>query len=341
MKSAFPYSSLYRWYEFHHRELPWRETTNPYYIYLSEVILQQTRVQQGMEYYHRFVSTFPTVYALAHADEDQVLRLWQGLGYYSRARNLHKAAQMIVGDAATADEVLFPDTMEALKQLPGVGDYTAGAIAAFAYNLPYPALDGNVYRVLARYADCDIAFDTTGGKKHFHQLAEQLLDRENARLFDSAIMELGAIHCVPVHPDCVHCPLTESCQAYAHHTVELLPVRKPRIKPIDRDLHYLFYITPARETLIHRRGEGDIWAHLYELIPTDLLPSSEYPLAQPSAQYTHVLSHQKIHATFHIVAVDELPQVDGAIRVRLDELDDYGFSRLTIRFFDDMLPLFA
>ena len=171
------YRLLYDWYEANHRILPWRETENPYYIWLSEIILQQTRVVQGMDYYHRFVTTYPTIEMLAAAAEDDVLRLWQGLGYYSRARNLHRAAQMIVGNQASSirqntsdnsnytSEIRFPKTFNELRSLPGVGDYTAGAIASFAYNLPYPALDGNVYRVLARLNDCEMAFDTSAGKK--------------------------------------------------------------------------------------------------------------------------------------------------------------------------------
>lgn len=338
MFTAENYISLYRWYESHKRELPWRETSDAYAIWLSEIILQQTRVAQGMEYYLRFLAELPTVVDLAEADEDRVLRLWQGLGYYTRARNLHKAAKMIVteNEAAGRARTDFPETYEALRRLPGVGDYTAGAIAAFAYDLPHPALDGNVYRVLSRLTDCETPFDTTAGKKHFHAVAEELLDREHPRLFDSAIMELGAIHCVPREPDCEHCPLHEECLAYAHGTVELLPVRKERTKVRERELHYTLYITPAGETLIRQRGEGDIWAHLWEFVPSKM---ADTKLGHETAvrRYTHILSHQKIKATFRQVLVDSLPLIEGCKAVRLDELDDYAFSRLTLRYLNDII----
>ena len=183
MPNSLIYSRLYEWYDLNRRALPWRETEDPYAIWLSEIILQQTRVLQGLEYYRRFLARWPSVEDLAAADEAEVLREWQGLGYYSRARNLHKAAQMIVEKGWLP----FPNTFEDLRALPGVGEYTAGAIASFAYNLPYPAMDGNVYRVVARLMDIDEAFDTTAGKKLFHQKIEELLDRENPRLFNSAI----------------------------------------------------------------------------------------------------------------------------------------------------------
>ena len=187
------HTALYRWYEQNHRVLPWRDSDDPYAIWISEIILQQTRVAQGMDYFMRFMQRFPDVRTLAAANEDEVLRCWQGLGYYSRARNLHKAAKMIVEHGWLP----FPQTFEQIRRLPGVGDYTAGAIASFAYNLPYPAMDGNVYRVVARLFDCDIPFDTTQGKRHFHQLIEQILDRMNARMFTSALMEFGELHCNP------------------------------------------------------------------------------------------------------------------------------------------------
>ena len=249
MNRELLYNKLIEWYEVNHRILPWRETDDPYKIWISEIILQQTRVAQGMEYYHRLITRFPDIQSLADAEEDEVLLYWQGLGYYSRARNLHKAAQLmknhaifhqamrLLGDKARGEEIFA-----ALRSMPGVGDYTAGAIASFAFNLPYPALDGNVYRVLSRLYDCEIAFDTTQGKKHFRQLAEELLDKERPRLFNSAIMELGALHCVPTVPDCSTCPLNTWCKALTNNTVELLPVRKPRPKVRDRYLEYTIYI---------------------------------------------------------------------------------------------------
>ena len=315
------YRHLYHWYEINHRILPWRETEDPYAIWLSEIILQQTRVAQGMEYYMRFLNRWPTVEDLAKADEAEVLREWQGLGYYSRARNLHKAAQMIGSS--------FPKTFEEIRALPGVGDYTAGAIASFAYNLPYPAMDGNVYRVVARLLDIDEAFDTSAGKKLFHKKIEELLDREHPRLFNSAIMEFGALHCTPALGDaCMTCPLQECCMGYAHGTAEVLPVRKPRPKVRDRWFTYHVYLC-GDETLIRRREEKDIWYHLYEFPCEEGQTEDKYP-------FTHVLSHQKLHARFIVHNVQKMPDIAGTICIRWDELNDYALSRLTLRALDTM-----
>lgn len=334
------YQPLYDWYATHKRALPWRETTDPYAIWLSEVILQQTRVAQGIEYYYRFTQTFPSVDDLARAEEQTVMRLWQGLGYYSRARNLHKAAQMIVGQIGH-----FPATFDELRKLPGVGDYTAGAIASFAYDLSYPALDGNVYRVLSRLHDCSIPFDTTEGKKHFHHLAEQVLDTSHPRLFNSAIMELGALHCVPQNPDCTRCPFAYECAAFAHHTVELLPVRKPRPKITDRFFNYYIPIIEQSDamgnsllTFIHYRTDKDIWHHLYEF---PLKEDDHLYDSQRYTDFTHILSHQRIHARFHIWQgqKDEiLARLRNTLNdtqdyklIKWEELDDYALSRLTLK----------
>ncbi len=332
------YTSLYRWYDVHHRVLPWRETDDPYKIWLSEVILQQTRVSQGMDYYHRFVDAFPTVADLAAADEDEVLRLWQGLGYYSRARNLNKAAKLVAEryQPSMADQPAFPATFDELRALPGVGDYTAGAIASFAYDLPYPALDGNVYRVLARLSDCEIPFDTSAGKRHFHQLAQELLDREHPRLFNSAIMEFGALHCLPAAPDCEACPLQVFCSAYSAGTVSLLPVRKPRPKLRDRWFAYTICITPTRATLIRQRTDKDIWHHLYEFPLTELPTEAEWQSFSPSSgseavSFTHILSHQRLHARFFIVPVNSLPTLPDSLAVTWEDLDRYALSRLTLK----------
>ncbi len=347
MSNSYIYSRLYAWYDSNRRVLPWRETDDAYAIWLSEIILQQTRVAQGMEYYMRFVSRWPNVEALAAADESEVLREWQGLGYYSRARNLHKAAQMIVERQKTASlkeesPILFPRTFEELRALPGVGDYTAGAIASFAYNMPYPAMDGNVYRVVARLFDIDEAFDTTSGKKLFHKQIEGLLDRENARLFNSAIMEFGALQCTPVLGDnCSVCPLQSVCMAYAHGTADLLPVRKPRLKLRDRWLEYHVYVcrevtgeglqvTGETYTLLRRReNPKDIWYHLYEFPCEEL--TNEQPQGKAVFACTHVLSHQRIHARFYVHKVKELPNLPGTFRVSWPALDDHALSSLTLR----------
>lgn len=314
------YRQLYNWYAQNRRVLPWRETEDPYAIWLSEIILQQTRVAQGMEYYMRFLARWPRVQDLANADEAEVLREWQGLGYYSRARNLHKAAKMIT---------TFPKTFEELRALPGVGDYTAGAIASFAYDLPYPAMDGNVYRVVARLMDIDEAFDTSAGKKLFHKEIEKLLDRAHPRLFNSAIMEFGALYCTPVLGDaCATCPLQSMCKGYAHGTAGLLPVRKPRPKVRDRWFTYHIY-TDGEQTLLQRRENKDIWYHLYEFPCEEKQTEDAYP-------FTHVLSHQKIHARFLVHKVQKMPELPGTIVIRWDDLNDYALSRLTLRALDTL-----
>lgn len=335
MNQALFYNKLYTWYEQNHRILPWRETQDPYKIWISEIILQQTRVAQGMDYYHRITERFPDVESLAAATEDELMRYWQGLGYYSRARNMHAAAKQIVNGE---NGVIFPRTWEEIRQLKGVGDYTAGAIASFAYNMPYPALDGNVYRVLSRLYDSDVIFDTTAGKKHFHHLAEELLDHQQPRLFNSAIMEFGALYCTPTSPDCDECPLQEFCLAYTHHTVELLPLRKPRPTLRDRYLHYAIYLTEDRQTLLHQRMKKDIWQHLWEFPLTetedaDTIPAQSYPDCTPvrQLQLLHVLSHQRLHARYTIYKVKQLPTIADTITIELDDLDQYALSRLTLR----------
>ena len=352
MNRGLLYKELEEWYEKHHRILPWRETDDPYKIWISEIILQQTRVAQGMEYYHRLITRFPDIQSLADAEEDEILLYWQGLGYYSRARNLHKAAQLmkdheifhqamrLLGDKAIRRKVKGEEIFAALKSMPGVGDYTAGAIASFAFDLPYPALDGNVYRVLSRLYDCEIAFDTTEGKKHFRKLAEDLLDREHPRLFNSAIMELGALHCVPMAPDCHTCPLNTWCKALANNTVELLPVRKPRPKVRDRYLEYTIYITPEKTTLVHQRKGNDIWKHLWEFVCAER--TSEEAIrrkvkGEKALELTHVLSHQKLHTRFVIKNVPELPEIPDTLVVKLSELDNYAFSRLTLNAIEKLL----
>ena len=355
MNKDLLYKELEEWYEVNHRILPWRETEDPYKIWISEIILQQTRVAQGMEYYHRLVTRFPDIQSLADAAEDEVLLYWQGLGYYSRARNMHKAAQLMKnhemfhqamrllgdkargekeGDEAIRRKVKGEEIFAALKSMPGVGDYTAGAIASFAFNMPYPALDGNVYRVLSRLYDCEIAFDTTQGKKHFRKLAEELLDRERPRLFNSAIMELGALVCLPTKPMCDECPLRTWCKALVNNTIELLPVRKPRTKVKDRYLEYTIYITPENKTLIHQRKGNDIWKHLWEFVCAEHTGDEAIrreARGERTVELTHVLSHQKLHARFVIKNVSELPEIPDTLVVSLNDLDNYAFSRLTLK----------
>ena len=347
MPNSFVYSNLYRWFESNRRILPWRETEDAYCIWLSEVILQQTRVAQGLDYYMRFVARWSRVEDLAAADEAEVLREWQGLGYYSRARNLHKAAQMIVANGWAP----FPTRFEDIRSLPGIGDYTAGAIASFAYDQPYPAMDGNVYRVVARMLDMDEPFDTTAGKKLFHQHIEKFLDRAHPRLFNSAIMEFGALHCTPVLGDnCLSCPLQSVCLGYAHGTAELLPVRKPRPKVRDRWFTYHIYLNDQMVndqmanvfTLIRKReNPKDIWYHLYEF-PCEESDSeaiqqrSNLTSNSEAVSLTHILSHQKIHARYIIHKVQKMPELPGTLLIPWEDLNEYALSRLTLRALDKL-----
>lgn len=260
-------NTIISWFRENGRALPWRETRDPYAIWLSEIILQQTRIAQGWEYWERFMAQYPTVVDLAAAHEDEVLKLWQGLGYYSRARNLHTAAKQIVALGH------FPDTLEGIKQLKGVGDYTAAAIGSFAFDIPAAVVDGNVYRVLARYFGIDTPINSTQGKKEFAALAQSLLPSSKASDFQSslslvaaynqAMMDFGAIQCTPQSPKCLLCPLAETCEAMRTNRVAELPVKQKTMKVKTRHLSYI-YIRCKGETAIHRRGEGDIWQGLWE-----------------------------------------------------------------------------
>lgn len=260
-------NTIISWFRENGRALPWRETRDPYAIWLSEIILQQTRIAQGWEYWERFMAQYPTVQDLAAAHEDEVLKLWQGLGYYSRARNLHTAAKQIVALGH------FPDTLEGIKQLKGVGDYTAAAIGSFAFDIPAAVVDGNVYRVLARYFGIDTPINSTQGKKEFAALAQSLLPSSKASDFQSslslvaaynqAMMDFGAIQCTPQSPKCLLCPLAETCEAMRTNRVAELPVKQKTMKVKTRHLSYI-YIRCNGMTAIHRRGEGDIWQGLWE-----------------------------------------------------------------------------
>lgn len=270
-------NTIISWFRENGRALPWRETRDPYAIWLSEIILQQTRIAQGWEYWERFMAQYPTVEDLAAAHEDEVLKLWQGLGYYSRARNLHTAAKQIVALGH------FPDTLEGIKQLKGVGDYTAAAIGSFAFDIPAAVVDGNVYRVLARYFGIDTPINSTQGKKEFAALAQSLLPSSKASdslssfspasdfqsslslvaAYNQAMMDFGAIQCTPQSPKCLLCPLAETCEAMRSNRVAELPVKQKTMKVKIRHLSYI-YIRCNGMTAIHRRGEGDIWQGLWE-----------------------------------------------------------------------------
>lgn len=256
-------STIVSWFGECGRDLPWRHTKDAYAIWLSEVILQQTRIVQGQAYWERMMERWPLVEALAAASEDEVLRMWQGLGYYSRARNLHEAARQVVAMGR------FPDSLKGIKALKGVGDYTAAAIACFAFGVPAAVVDGNVYRVLARYFDIDVPINSSQGKRVFAELAQSLLPQSEAVAYNQGIMDFGAMVCTPMAPRCAECPLMLSCAAFRSGRVDVLPVKLKTIKVRERHLAYVFVRCWERGdgvpmTAIHRRSKGDIWQGLWE-----------------------------------------------------------------------------
>ena len=311
--------TLLDWFCENGRDLPWRQTHDPYAIWLSEIILQQTQVKQGWEYWERFMHHWPTVEALAEATEDEVLREWQGLGYYSRARNLHFAAKQIVSLGH------FPDTLEDIKKLKGVGDYTAAAIGSIAFNLPAAVVDGNVYRVLARHFGIDTPINTTEGKKTFQTMAQALLPIDNNAAYNQAIMDFGAIQCTPQSPNCTICPLMESCEALRQNSIAQLPVKLKKLKVRERHLIYI-YVRCQGEVAIHRRGAGDIWQGLWEPWLVDEVPEGAVLLRQ---NVKHVLTHRILYADFYLWEPEEKPSLPpDYIWIKETELDHYAVPRL-------------
>ncbi|WP_396173192.1 A/G-specific adenine glycosylase [Flavobacterium sp.] len=311
--------TLIQWYLQNKRDLPWRNSTNPYIIWLSEIMLQQTRVAQGLPFFLRFTEAFPTVFDLANASEEQVLKLWQGLGYYSRARNLHKTAKQIAFELKGE----FPKTYNDLLQLKGVGEYTAAAIASFAYNENVPVVDGNVFRVLSRYFDIETDIASAGGKKEFTQLASELLPKGKANEFNQAIMEFGALLCVPKNPDCQNCVFNDSCLALQKKKVAQLPVKSKKLKVRHRYFNYLVFSDIDNNTLIHKRTQKGIWHNLYEfpLLETEIIETEENILALIKNQnfiknsiqniqlfnpqtIVHKLSHQHLNIKFWKIKVN-------------------------------------
>ena len=314
--------ALLEWFRENGRDLPWRQTRDPYAIWLSEIILQQTQVKQGWEYWERFMHRWPTVEALAAATEDEVLREWQGLGYYSRARNLHYAAKQIV----TLGH--FPDTLEDIKQLKGVGDYTAAAIGSIAFGLPAAVVDGNVYRVLARHFGIDTPINTTEGKKLFAALAQELLPPNEVAAYNQAIMDFGAVQCTPQSPKCMECMLAESCEALRSGRVNELPVKLKTLKVTERHLIYI-YIRCQGQTAIRRRGPGDIWQGLWEPMLVDA-ESAVPPTASLLRQNVkHVLTHRVLYADFYLLETDKRPKLPSDyIWIAESALDNYALPRL-------------
>ncbi len=341
--------TLLEWYKVNKRDLPWRSTSDPYRIWISEIILQQTRVAQGYEYFLRFVARFPDVRSLAEASEEEVLKYWQGLGYYSRARNLHAAARSMANGE-------FPKNYMEVRKLKGVGDYTAAAICSIAYNMPYAVVDGNVYRVLSRYFGVDMPIDSTQGKKYFSTLAFEMLDKEHPADYNQAIMDFGAIQCTPQTPGCMFCPLSDGCLAFSNGTVLKLPVKQHKAKVSNRYFNYIF-VRMGEYTFLHKRTENDIWKNLFELplIETNRNLSEEEFLALPQfrslfvggeepvvrilqKRLKHVLSHRVIYATFYEVALPgNSLSFSGYQKVRIDQIDQFAVSRLIHSFLEKYL----
>jgi len=336
-------NKLIEWYDAHQRILPWRGISDPYRIWISEIILQQTRVNQGLEYYNRFVGRFPDLHSLAVASEQEVLKYWQGLGYYSRARNLHATALYIDENFGGK----FPESYETILSLKGIGEYTAAAIASMAFGAPYPVVDGNVFRFLSRLFAVEEPIDTSKGKKRFSELARLLLPRSQAGLFNQAIMEFGALQCVPISPDCSSCPFETQCPAYASGRINDFPVKQNKTKIKTKYLYY-FHIRSGNHIYLAKRKEKGIWRNLYEfplieseipleweeLIATDDFKAL-FPLSVPAdfrlvlKNQKHVLTHRILYASFYEVTIEKPPQSFAKFTPVLPgDMDEYPIHRL-------------
>ncbi|MDD4990737.1 MAG: A/G-specific adenine glycosylase [Paludibacter sp.] len=349
--NLFISNNLINWYNANKRDLPWRYITDPYKIWISEIILQQTRVNQGMSYYLRFIERFPTLIELAEASEDEVLKYWQGLGYYSRARNLHKAANQVVSTYGG----VFPTSHTDVLKLAGIGDYTAAAICSFAYAQPYAVVDGNVYRVLSRLFGIETPIDSSTGKKEFAHLAQDLLSIDEPGTHNQAIMEFGALYCLPSSPDCINCPLNNVCKAYKLNLVSQLPIKSQKTKVTQRFFNYLF-IEINGTTFLQKRTAKDVWQNLYEfpLIETDhLLNSSELivnedfkslfndieevNILKTTNPMKHILSHRVIFAQFISLKISNESEVlNRFIKTPISELDQFAVSRLMELFLEQI-----
>ncbi|MDO5522556.1 MAG: A/G-specific adenine glycosylase [Bacteroidia bacterium] len=341
---------LQNWYQKNKRHLPWRETPEAYFVWISEIILQQTRVNQGYNYFLRFTERFPDIKSLAEAPEDDVLKIWQGLGYYSRARNLHAAAKQIMEKFHGVFPTSYPDILS----LKGIGEYTAAAVSSIVYNLPHPVVDGNVYRVLSRLFAIETPIDTHGGKKIFAEAAQSILDEQNPGTHNQAIMELGALVCTPQQPKCTECPLQPFCLALERKTPLAFPVKKGKTTQKERFFNY-FHIQQNGFTYLIKRTKADIWKNLYEfpLIETNtqrdllslqsddeftrLFPSSANVFLTHKLRLRHVLSHRIIHADFYFVELDSKTVFDAGakyLKIKSAELFKYPVSRLIHKYLE-------
>lgn len=334
---------LLNWHKKNYRILPWKVDNNPYKIWLSEIILQQTRVEQGTPYFNRFIEAFPTVHDLALAEESEVLKLWEGLGYYSRARNLYQTAQYISTNLKGA----FPNTYSDLLKLKGIGPYTAAAIASFAFNLPHAVVDGNVYRVLSRIFGIKTPIDSTEGKKEFQKTAQNLLDSQCPGAYNQAIMDFGATICTPKTPNCSHCPFLDQCYAFSQNTIDQLPIKHKKIRRKNRFLYY-FVLRYNYEIAIKQRKEDDIWKGLYDFYlveqddpirhPANLIQSNSWEIAAigPTTSYLHKLTHRDLKVFFTIIQLekkDDLP--NDMFFIKPKNLSKFAFPKVIHCFFED------
>ena len=341
--------SILKWYRQNKRILPWRNTNNPYFIWLSEIILQQTRVDQGMNYYLKFIKNFPTIQHLANADEQTILSNWQGLGYYSRARNLHATAKEIT----SKHNGNFPNKYEGILKLKGIGPYTAAAISSFSFNLVHPVVDGNVFRVLTRIFDIDTPIDTSEGIKLINKIAHQLIPSENPGEYNQAIMEFGAIHCTPSQPNCDNCIFSNQCKAKINQTILQRPIKSKKIVVKKRYFHYL-EISNKEEIILHKRTEEDIWKHLFQFPLMEKTQNDDLQLIKvqlekkfnqhiptiPTAQ-KHVLSHQHIFTYFWKIKLNNniletLNKTDTFIVVNKNEINKYPLPRVITKYLENI-----
>jgi len=344
-------NELVHWYQENKRDLPWRNTTDAYVIWLSEIILQQTRVEQGMPYFNRFLEQYPDVSSFAAASEDEILKLWQGLGYYSRGRNMLKTARLV----QEAYNGQFPGTYDELIKLKGIGEYTASAIASFSLNEAKAVVDGNVYRVIARYLGIDEPINSTKGKKIFQQAANDLLNKQNSGLHNQAMMELGAVICKPKSPACGICPVRTGCFAFAHNAINTLPVKLNKVKVRERFLNY-FLITDGHKVLINKRDQTDIWANMYDLPlieTTSLLPpdklfahpevieffGSDLKIVEISPVKKHVLTHQRLYVRLVILQNQPVKLKDQWFYTSAEELKKLAIPKIIFIFIKNIFNL--
>jgi len=337
-------NTLIYWYLQNKRDLPWRKTKNPYFIWLSEIMLQQTRVAQGLDYYLNFTATFPTVFELAKAEESTVLKMWQGLGYYSRARNLHFSAKKIALELNGE----FPNSFKEIIKLKGIGDYTASAIASIAFNESTAVVDGNVYRVLSRYFGIDTPINSSKGIKEFKELAQQLIDSSQPGNFNQAIMDFGAIQCKPKKPLCMFCPFSESCVALQKNLIDVLPVKEKKIKVKKRYFNYLVLKTKENKTILSERKGKGIWQGLYQfpliesnkiLNKEELISSKDFNKLFPNdalislfnkKDIVHKLSHQHLYTQFWVIETDE----EKTANISWNEIESFPVPVLIANFLE-------